>query len=91
MHFSSKDYVYLVGDSQVKCLNCPADENEYNDVDNVEDINIQTNTEEKDSVKTTTVKVDGQNVIINESSKPTKTGKTGKLTVGTNGVIIKTN
>ncbi len=33
LHFSSKDYVYKVGDSQVKCLNCPADENEYGDVE----------------------------------------------------------
>ena len=87
LHFSSKDYVYLVGDSQVKCLNCPADENEYNDVENgvnTEDINV---TDENDTVKTVTVKVNGKVVTETKEGKT----KTGKLTVGTNGVIIKTN
>ena len=87
LHFSSKDYIYKVGDSQVKCLNCPADENEYNDVENgvnTEDINV---TDENDTVKTVTVKVNGKVVTETKEGKT----KTGKLTVGTNGVIIKTN
>ena len=88
LHFSSKDYLYKVGDSQVKCLNCPEDENEYDDVENTENVNIQTNTEIKDSITTTTVKVNGQKVIINEKSEPVKKGK---LTVDKNGIIIKTN
>jgi hypothetical protein len=79
-HFSSDDYIYKVSNSQVKCLNCPANENEYNDV--------ETNTSEKDSVITTTVKVNGEAVIINQSTKATKSGK---LKVDQNGVIIKTN
>ncbi|WP_293890771.1 PspC domain-containing protein [Flavobacterium sp.] len=91
LHFSSKDYIYKVGNSQVKCLNCPADENEYNDVDNADDINIQTNTKEADSVVTTTVKVNGQSVIVNETSKPAKSEEKGRLTQDKNGVIIKTN
>ena len=87
LHFSSKDYIYKVGDSQVKCLNCPADENEYNDVENgvnTEDINV---TDENDTVKTVTVKVNGKVVTETKEGKT----KTGKLTVGENGVIIKTN
>lgn len=86
LHFSG-NYSYKVGDSDVKCLDCPADENDYGDVENAEGVNIQTNTKQNDSV--TTVKVNGE-VIINESSKPAKT-TTGKLSVGSNGVIIKTN
>ena len=87
LHFSSKDYIYKVGDSQVKCLNCPPDENEYGDVENgvdTEDINV---TNENDTVKTVTIKVNGKVVTETKSGKT----KTGKLTVGENGVIIKSN
>ena len=91
LHYSSNDYVYKVGDTQVKCLNCPSEENEYDDVETGDRINIQTNTEEKDSVTTTTVKVNGQEVIVNETSKPTKTNIKSKLKIDQNGVIIKTN
>ncbi|NDP28258.1 MAG: hypothetical protein GZ087_12655, partial [Flavobacterium sp.] len=75
LHHSS-DYIYKVGDNQVKCLNCPKEENEHNDVD--------TN-EEKDSVVTTTVTVNGEVVKVKETV--TKKG----LSVDKDGVIIKTN
>ena len=91
LHFSSKDYTYKVGENKVKCLNCPEDENEYNDVDNADDINIQTNSNVKDSVITTTVNVNGQKVIVNEKSKPGKSAGRSKLKIDQNGVIIKTN
>ena len=40
MHYSSGDYVYEVGQSKIKCLNCPANENEHDDVNvQTEDIN----------------------------------------------------
>jgi phage shock protein PspC (stress-responsive transcriptional regulator) len=84
-HFSSDDYIYRVDNSQVKCLNCPSDENEYNDVEggiDTEDINVS---DENDSVKTVTVKINGK--VVTE----TKQGKKGKLTVDQNGIIIKTN
>lgn len=84
LHFSSSDYIYKVEDSQVKCLNCPADENEFNDVENGTPEVI---TNENDSTDVVTVKVNGKTVIETKSEKT----KTGKLTVGENGVIIKTN
>ncbi|MFV5695059.1 PspC domain-containing protein [Flavobacterium sp. LB3P122] len=34
LHYSSDNYIYKVENSQIKCLNCPTDENEYNDVEN---------------------------------------------------------
>ena len=34
LHYSSDKYIYKVGSEQIKCLNCPIDENEYNDVEN---------------------------------------------------------
>ncbi|MDI5898296.1 PspC domain-containing protein [Flavobacterium yafengii] len=88
LHYSSDNYIYKVENSQIKCLNCPADENEYNDVDvnengdNVE-VNITGKVTENDSITTTTVKVNGETVTVNEAG--TKKG----LSVSKNGVIIK--
>jgi phage shock protein PspC (stress-responsive transcriptional regulator) len=75
LHYGSSDYLYKVEDSQVKCLNCPVDQNEYNDVEGGT-VNVVS-----DSIITTTIKVNGEEVIINE--------KSGRLTTDKNGVIIK--
>ena len=87
LHFSSKDYIYKIEESKVKCLNCPADENEFGDVEsgnNTEDINV---IDENDTVKTVTVKVNGKVVTETKEGKT----KTSRLSVGENGIIIKTN
>ena len=76
LHYSSDDYIYKVGDNQVKCLNCPKEENEHNDVG--------TN-EETDSIVTTTVTVNGEVVKVKETT--TQKG----LSLDKDGVIIKTN
>ena len=62
LHTSSDEYIYNVKDSQVICLNCPLDENEYEDTEN-ETIN---------TVETTTVsvKVGGKEVIETVTKKP---------------------
>lgn len=86
LHHSSGDYIYRVSDAQVKCLNCPADENEYNDVENdvqTEDINV---IEDTDSVKTVSVKINGKEVIQTTTGKE----KPGSLIVNKDGVIVKT-
>ena len=75
LHFSSSDYIYKVGNSQVKCLNCPENENEHNDLENIE---------ENDSLVKTTVTVKGEGVTVNRTSKK-------GLTVNKDGIIIKTN
>jgi phage shock protein PspC (stress-responsive transcriptional regulator) len=55
LHTSSEEYIYVVGNSQIKCLNCPESENEFDDVDN----------DSTDRMETTTVsvKVGGKEVI----------------------------
>jgi len=95
LHHSSDTYLYKVGENQVKCLDCPADENEFNDIDN----------DAEESTKTTSINVNGQDVIIKETSK-NKTIQTidvngqkvqiqnnrspgNGLTTDANGVIIK--
>ena len=62
LHTSSDEYIYSVNDSQVKCLNCPIDENEYEDVEN----------DTTDRVETTTVsvKVGGKEMIKTVTNKP---------------------
>ncbi len=84
LQHSSDKFTYKVEETQVKCLDCPINENNYNNVeggDQTEEINI---INENDSIKTVTVKINGK--VVTE----TKSTKKGKLTVGSDGVIIKT-
>lgn len=86
MHYSSDNYLYKVGETKIKCLNCPADENEHNDVDSdikTEDIELINGT---DSSKTISVKVNGKEIIQTTAGKD----KQGKLTINKEGIIIKT-
>ena len=78
LHFSSDDYIYKVNTTQVKCLNCPENENEYGDVETGITEDITGN----DTVVTTTVKVNGEVVTVNKSAKK-------GLTVNKEGIIIK--
>ncbi len=80
LHYSG-EYTYKVGDSQIKCLNCPENENDYNDVE-TEDINV---IEENDSVKTISIKVNGKEV------QQIKTGKSSLEYSDKEGKIIKIN
>ncbi|HNP33746.1 MAG TPA: PspC domain-containing protein [Flavobacterium sp.] len=80
--YGPEGYKYKVESSDLKCLNCP-DEDKDSDEAKTEDISV----DENDTVKTVTVKVNGKTVTETKSGKP----KTTKLTVGTDGVIIKTN
>jgi len=75
-HPENTDAVYKVESEKIKCQNCPNEENE---------VNIEENLEENDSVVTTTVTVNGEVITVNK--KGTKKG----LSVDENGVIIKTN
>jgi phage shock protein PspC (stress-responsive transcriptional regulator) len=78
LHYSSDDYLYKVNGTQVKCLNCPDNENEYDDIET----GVTEEIEDNDTVVTTTVKVNGEVVTINQSAKK-------GLTINKEGVIIK--
>jgi len=75
-HPENSDAVFKVESDKIRCQNCPNEENEYNDIDNNED---------KDSIITTTVTVNGEVVKVKETK--IKKG----LTVNKDGIIIKTN
>ena len=78
LHYSSDNYVYKVEGSKVKCLNCPADENEFDDVDT-----------ENDSTQTSVIiNEDGVSVKGDTVSNSKKGFK--ELKINEDGIIIKT-
>jgi phage shock protein PspC (stress-responsive transcriptional regulator) len=79
LHFSG-NYNYKVEGSKIKCLDCPADENDYNDVD----YDSEESTIDNDTVKEVSIKINGKEVLNGKKTK-------GKLTTDKNGVIIKIN
>ena len=82
LHYSSDNYTYKVDSNDVKCLDCPADENEYNDVEiKTEDVNEENI---NDSTKVVTVKITGKETTVD------KKGKTSTLTISSDGTITKT-
>ncbi|WP_348810600.1 PspC domain-containing protein [Flavobacterium maritimum] len=76
LHYSSDNYIYKVESSQIKCLNCPADENEYDDVENDETETSVTINEDGVSVKNDTI-ISSKNNIQ-------------ELKINKDGIIIKT-
>jgi len=76
MHFSSNDYIYKVESNQVKCLNCPKDENEYND-----------NTSNSEDAKATGIIINEDGILI----KKTEDQEEKIIKIDKNGVNIKTN
>ena len=90
LHYSSDNYVYKIGESQAKCLNCPADENEYNDVDTENiSIDVSNNETENDSITTTTVRVNGEIINVTEKGNQKSAGK--GLITNKDGIIEKRN
>jgi len=77
LHFSG-NYNYKVQGSKIKCLDCPADENDYDDLEDKE------NTIDNDTVKEVSIKINGKEVLNGKKTN-------GKLTTDKNGVIIKIN
>lgn len=77
LHFSG-NYDYKVEGSKIKCLNCPAGENDHNDIYEEE---TQT---ENDTVNEVSVKINGKEILNGKKTN-------GRLTTDKNGVIIKIN
>lgn len=75
LHYSSDNYTYKVEDKKVKCLNCPPDEDEWNDVENDGSHTV--------IIDENGVKVKNDTVISN--SKEIK-----ELKISEDGIIIKT-
>lgn len=80
--YGPEGYKYKVDNLDLKCLNCPNDENNP-DEGNTENVSVTTET---DSLNKVTVKINGEVVSETKSGTP---AKKGKLVVDENGVIIK--
>ena len=76
LHFSG-DYSYKVDGSKIKCLNCPAEEDENGDV-------YEENETDNDTINEVSVKINGKEVLNGKKTK-------GQLTTDKNGVVIKIN
>jgi phage shock protein PspC (stress-responsive transcriptional regulator) len=76
LHYSSDDYIYKVENTKVKCLNCPEDEDEYNDVD------------DSDTQSNITIDEDGVTIETDTLKKDRK--KLKELKINKDGIIIKT-
>jgi hypothetical protein len=86
MHYSSDNYIYKVSETKIKCLNCPIDENEHNDVDSNVIIKGEGVIDLTDSTKNISIKANGKEIIQTTTGKD----KPGKLTLNKEGIIIKT-
>jgi phage shock protein PspC (stress-responsive transcriptional regulator) len=82
LHFSG-NYDYKVEGSKIKCLNCPAEEDDHGDVDYDSD-DTEVNATDNDTINEVSVKINGKEVLNGKKTK-------GKLTTDKNGVIIKIN
>lgn len=82
LHWSDDDYTYRVDKDRVRCLDCPPEEDEYNDVEHVETVRVS------DSTGTTTVRVhtDGE-IRVETTQTPAKSNGNG-LKKDKNGTII---
>jgi phage shock protein PspC (stress-responsive transcriptional regulator) len=79
LHDSSDTHIYQVGNTRVKCLNCPLSENEFGDLKN--DAGTTS-----DTIREVILKVNGKEIITSETVNSKKTS----LTIDGNGIIIKT-
>ena len=80
LHYSSDSYIYKVENSQIKCLNCPADENEYDDVDN--DMDNDSNQ--------TSVTINKEGVSVKNDTIINSKNNIQELKINKDGIIIKT-
>ena len=79
LHFSSDKYLYKVFDSKVKCLDCPAEEDEYND-----------NGDDNDNDDNTSVTINKDGVSIINDTIIRSNDNIKELKINKDGIIIKT-
>lgn len=80
LHYSADNFLYRVEKNQVKCLNCPAEENEWNDVKE----------DEEDSTSTSVI-LNKEGILIKEKNRLDETQKANSVKINKDGITIKTN
>ncbi|MBC5837261.1 PspC domain-containing protein [Flavobacterium muglaense] len=92
LHHSSDSYLYKVFESKIKCMDCPADEEEYNDIENGDDYDYESDydsDDEQNNNGSVTINKNGIS-ITTDSIKNTKSD-IKELKINKDGIIIKTN
>ncbi|RZJ30445.1 MAG: PspC domain-containing protein [Flavobacterium sp.] len=79
LHYSG-NYLYRIEKEKAKCLDCPANENEYGDVEGAD----------QDSTATTTMTIDDDGIRIEKNGKE-EVRKVKTLNISKDGIIVKTN
>jgi phage shock protein PspC (stress-responsive transcriptional regulator) len=77
LHYSSDKYLYQVMDNKVKCLDCPNDENDYDDV-------------EYDENENTSVTINKNGISITNDTIINTQNNIKELKINKDGIIIKT-
>jgi len=81
LHFSS-DYTYKVDTDKVKCLNCPPEENEWDDVEGA--VNID------DDSTATSVTLNKDGILIKKDQKDSESKEIKSVKINEDGITIKT-
>ena len=80
LHHSSDTYTYIVSENKVLCMNCPIDENDYNDVENDTISNLEENSE---------IILNEDGILIKKGSKTVEKENVESIKINKNGITIK--
>jgi phage shock protein PspC (stress-responsive transcriptional regulator) len=81
LNYSADNYIYKVEQQKIFCLNCPIEENEYNDISN----------DTIPNTSSTSVTIDKNGIQIKEENKAEEKRDFKGLKINEDGIIIKTN
>lgn len=76
LHFSNDNYIYQTRENKVFCLNCPPEENEFNDVEWNENV--------EDTLKSISIKINDEEIFKGE-----RKNQKVKLELNENGILTK--
>ena len=80
LHYSSDTYTYIVSENKVLCMNCPIDENDYNDVENDTILNLEENSE---------IILNEDGILIKKGNKTVERENVESIKINKNGITIK--
>jgi phage shock protein PspC (stress-responsive transcriptional regulator) len=80
LHYSSDTYTYIVSENKVLCMNCPIDENDYNDAENDTLSNLEENSE---------IILNEDGILIKKGNKTVEKENAESIKINKNGITIK--
>lgn len=80
LHHSSDTYTYIVSENKVLCMNCPIDENDYNDVENDTISNLEENSE---------IILNEDGILIKKGNKTVEKENVESIKIKKNSITIK--